>query len=258
MPTYLITNRVPAEFQPSPDAFAGMTAWFAQLDTHLEDRGNPAFRRVTLGNCGPDTTLGGYTLINAEDLGEATDLAKSHPLVRLGGGVEIGELTLINAGKELATPPPVAHAGADYQKTIRVNATPEALFDALTTLPGLAAWWTDVTRSGDPGCELRFIFDAGTCVMHVDEATRPASVRWTVTDCAFLPDWIGTRPTFTITPDGTKACELHFRHYGLTSELECIEQCTRGWDHFLASLRDYVEVGQGSPRGSDADKARRG
>ena len=32
------------------------------------------------------------------------------------------------------------------------------------------------------------------------------------------------------------ASELTFRHVGLTSELECIDMCTRGWDHYLASL----------------------
>ena len=33
--------------------------------------------------------------------------------------------------------------------------------------------------------------------------------------------------------------------------------CTRGWDHYLPSLRDYVETGRGNPRGSDGDQARR-
>jgi hypothetical protein len=102
MPSYLITNRTPPSFTPSPEAFAAWTAWFEELGDHLEDRGNPAFSRTTLGNCGPETQLGGYTLIGADDLEKAIKLARSHPLMRLGGGVEIGELTLINAGKELA------------------------------------------------------------------------------------------------------------------------------------------------------------
>jgi hypothetical protein len=33
---------------------------------------------------------------------------------------------------------------------------------------------------------------------------QPTSVRWTVTDCPFLPDWIGTRPTFTVIPVGRR------------------------------------------------------
>jgi uncharacterized protein YndB with AHSA1/START domain len=150
-----------------------------------------------------------------------------------------------------------AKASADYQKTIRVKASPGALFDALTTVSGLTAWWTRATGSGDADGELTFFFDSGSLLMQVDQATRPTSVQWTVTDCSFLPDWVGTRPAFTITLVDGDASELQFRHHGLTPELDCIEQCTRGWDHFLESLREYVEVGRGMPHGSDADNARR-
>jgi uncharacterized protein YndB with AHSA1/START domain len=149
-------------------------------------------------------------------------------------------------------------ATADYQTTISVNASPDALFDALTTVIGLAAWWNPATGSGETGGELRFIMNAPQpLVIHVDEATRPASVRWTVTDCPFLPDWIGTMPTFTITPAGGNTSELHFRHQGLSEELECIDMCTRSWNHYVTSLRDYLEVGLGSPFGSPGDRARR-
>ncbi len=147
---------------------------------------------------------------------------------------------------------------ADYQATIRVKASPDALFDALTTVSGLAAWWNPAAGSGQTGGELRFIMSAPEpLVIHVDEATRPSSVRWTVTDCPFLPDWIGTKPTFTITPLTGGASELHFHHQGLSEELECIDMCTRSWNHYMTSLRDYLEVGHGSPYGSPADKARR-
>ncbi len=146
----------------------------------------------------------------------------------------------------------------DYQRTIRVLAQPEALFEALTSLSGLAAWWTRVTGSGETGGELRFFMNSPEpCVMRVDQATRPTSVRWTVTACDFLRDWVGTRPTFTITPVDGGASELRFRHHGLTPELECIDQCTRGWDHFIVSLRDHVEAGRGMPHGSSGDLARR-
>jgi uncharacterized protein YndB with AHSA1/START domain len=145
--------------------------------------------------------------------------------------------------------PATAGATADYQKTIRVKAAPGKLFDALTSVDGLAAWWVPVSGSGDAGGELRFIMNSPEpLVIHVDEATRPTTVRWTVTECSFLPDWVGTRPVFAITPVDGDGSELHFRHRGLTSELDCIEMCTSGWNHYLASLRDYVEVGRGAPR----------
>src|SRR5438128_1992356 len=60
VPKYLITNRAPENFTPSPGAFAAWTDWFEDLGAHLEDRGNPVFKRTSLGNCGPETVLGGY------------------------------------------------------------------------------------------------------------------------------------------------------------------------------------------------------
>jgi hypothetical protein len=146
----------------------------------------------------------------------------------------------------------------DYETTMRAKASPDALFDALTTVNGLGAWWNPATGTGETGGELRFIMNAPEpLVVHVDEATRPAMVQWTVTDCPFLPDWEGTRPTFTITRVDGNTSELHFRHRGLTAQLECIDMCTRSWDHYMTSLRDYVETGSGSPMGSPGDKARR-
>jgi hypothetical protein len=153
-------------------------------------------------------------------------------------------------------PATAAEASADYQKTIRVKALPGALFDALTAVSGLTAWWTPATGSGDVGGELRFFMNVPEpLVIHVDEATRPTSVRWTVTECSFLPDWVGTHPVFTITGVDGESSDLNFRHYGLTPELDCIDMCTRSWNHFLVSLGDYVETGHGSPLGSPADKA---
>jgi uncharacterized protein YndB with AHSA1/START domain len=146
----------------------------------------------------------------------------------------------------------------DYQKTISVPASADAVFDAITTASGLTAWWTPTTGSGGTGGELELSMNAPDPLrIHVDEATRPSSVEWTVTECAFMPDWVGTRPTFTITPVDGGSCEVEFRHRGLTAELDCIDMCTSGWNHFIVSLRDYAATGHGSPNGSPADQARR-
>jgi hypothetical protein len=98
MPTYLITNRLPDGFTSSPENFAAWRAWFDELGGSLVERGNPAFTRTALGNCGAGTVLGGYTLISAADLAGAEALARTHPLLARGGGVEIGELTPLNQG----------------------------------------------------------------------------------------------------------------------------------------------------------------
>jgi hypothetical protein len=53
MPTYLITNRVPEDFTPSPEAFAAWTAWFDSLGDAVADRGNPALPPRRPGTAAP-------------------------------------------------------------------------------------------------------------------------------------------------------------------------------------------------------------
>ena len=152
---------------------------------------------------------------------------------------------------------PMASA-TDYRKTIDIQATPEAVFSAIATVEGVNGWWTRATGSADRGGQLEFWFGSDDhLVVTVEEAARPSTVCWVVTECDFLPDWVGTRPTFTLTPLANDATRLHFRHHGLSQELDCIEMCTRGWDHFIPSLGQYVETGTGNPVGSAAERARR-
>ena len=148
----------------------------------------------------------------------------------------------------------------DYRTTVRVNAPADVVFDAVTTAETLAAWWSPVTGSGLAGGELRFpmVADQRPLLIHVDEATRPTTVRWTVAECTFMEDWVGTQPTFTITPLDDGACELTFEHLGLDDELECKDMCSRSWNHFVrTSLRELAEGGPGAPNRSPRDLARR-
>ena len=97
MPTYALIYRAPANYRPgSTDTMAVWNAWFEALGDHVIDVGNPILRRSTLGDCATATELGGYSLINAADLHEAAALAQGCPFLQVGGGVEVGELTLLN------------------------------------------------------------------------------------------------------------------------------------------------------------------
>lgn len=98
MPTYLITNRAPKDYRGSADAVAVWTAWFERLGANLVDRGNPVFARRALGDCETDTELGGYMLVTADNLEAAVALAEGCPELAVGGGVEVGELTILFAG----------------------------------------------------------------------------------------------------------------------------------------------------------------
>jgi uncharacterized protein YndB with AHSA1/START domain len=151
-------------------------------------------------------------------------------------------------------------ASTDYRTSIHINASADVVFDAITKTDALAAWWSPVTGSGLTDGELRFpmVADHPPLLIRVDEATRASAVRWTVVECTFMHDWVGTQPTFTITPMSDASCELTFEHRGLNDTLDCKDVCSRSWDHFIrTSLHELTEGGVGAPNRSPRDLARR-
>jgi YCII-related domain len=92
MATFLLSYRMPRDYAHGrPGVAETWQAWFAGLGTSLAERGNPTFESAALGECGPGTKLGGFSLITADDLESAIALAKSCPAVQSGaGGVEVG------------------------------------------------------------------------------------------------------------------------------------------------------------------------
>ena len=96
MPNYVFAYRSPEVGDPStldPDAARPWMEFRAALGEKVVDFGNPVFTASSLGNCGADTHLCGYSFVTADDLESAVALAKGAPVVRAGGGVEVGEIT---------------------------------------------------------------------------------------------------------------------------------------------------------------------
>jgi len=112
MTTFLFTYRAPKNYTPgSAGTMAAWTDWFENLGAQLQDYGNPVFDRRTVGDAGPDTVLGGYSMITADDLESAVTLAKGCPFVGAGGGVEVGELTELERGATQPLGPKAASRG---------------------------------------------------------------------------------------------------------------------------------------------------
>src|SRR5947209_5227704 len=114
----------------------------------------------------------------------------------------------------------------DYAREIPFDAPIEQVFNALTTLDGLAGWWTPIIR-GDPttGGEIRFGF-AGLdeeIVMRVEEARHPSAVSWLCLTHTGHPEWEGTRILFQLESERDGAGRLRFRHVGLIPLLSCYE-----------------------------------
>jgi hypothetical protein len=101
MTTFLFSFRMPKGYVPGgPDTVAAWTAWFEKMGASVIDRGNPVFESASLGHCGDNTTLGGYSLITAEDLDTALSMAKDCPVLAEGAGVEVGVITEVSSSRD--------------------------------------------------------------------------------------------------------------------------------------------------------------
>jgi uncharacterized protein YndB with AHSA1/START domain len=138
-----------------------------------------------------------------------------------------------------------------FVATVAMAARPERVFEALTTLDGLAGWWTPAV-GGTPtaGGEITFRFGDQAIVMRVAHVDPPASVVWTCVSHSKFPEWRDSTLRFDLRPHGDEHTWLAFQHVGLAPRLECYSQCEAGWHHYLASLAADVAGNGGSPWGT--------
>ena len=130
----------------------------------------------------------------------------------------------------------------------RVGATssPDNVYAALTTIDGLAAWWTEDTKGEDKvGGVIEFRFgEAGGFDMLVLEAEPGKHVLWEVVDGP--EEWIGTQVRFELKQEEGFTIVL-FSHEGWKEPVEFMHHCSTRWATFLMSLKGWVETGKGEP-----------
>lgn len=137
---------------------------------------------------------------------------------------------------------------ADILHRVGTTATPDRVYRALTTIDGLAGWWTTDT-SGDADGTIRFRFgDVGGFDMKVLDLEPDRRVEWEVVDGP--AEWIGTRVTFDLRREDDWTIVL-FAHAGWREPVEFMNHCSTKWATFLLSLKSYVETGSGAPHPHD-------
>ncbi|MFB7247372.1 SRPBCC domain-containing protein [Streptomyces populi] len=137
---------------------------------------------------------------------------------------------------------------ADILHRVGTTASRDTVYQALTTVDGLAAWWTTDTKGSD-GDMLRFRFgDVGGFDMKVLELRPDTRVRWEVVDGP--EEWIGTTVTFDLKQEGEWTIIL-FAHEGWREQVEFMNHCTTKWALFLMSLKSLAETGAGAPHPHD-------
>jgi hypothetical protein len=91
MANYVFSFRVPCDYAPHAGTPAEWQAWFGGLGSALVDVGNAVTEYAALGEVGgSDSRMVAYSMVSAEDMDSALALAKDCPVIRVGGGVEVG------------------------------------------------------------------------------------------------------------------------------------------------------------------------
>lgn len=143
----------------------------------------------------------------------------------------------------------------DILHRIGIKSPAAQVYKALTTLEGLAHWWTeDVTGDAQPGGQIAFSFFTksgellGKMVMEVLELGENKAVRWR---CVEGPEeWVGTEIDFQLSEQDNQTIVL-FGHRNWREAVEATYHCSMKWATFLLSLREYVETGTGRPSPHD-------
>ena len=91
MAKYVLSFRVPSGYRPDAGTPAEWRAWFGALGPALVDVGNAITDYASVGEVGgPDSRMVAYSVVSTQDMESALALAKDCPVMRVGGGVEVG------------------------------------------------------------------------------------------------------------------------------------------------------------------------
>lgn len=138
---------------------------------------------------------------------------------------------------------------ADIVEELTIEAASERVWKALTQSDEIGHWWTnDLNVRPEVGSLAEFRFgEWGDFVLRfeVAELDQDRRVHW-IYKFGSPTHWVGTSVTWQLEPiqDGTRVV---FTHEGFAKKDEAYEQTRGSWLYFLASLKSYLETGEGTP-----------
>jgi len=130
---------------------------------------------------------------------------------------------------------------------IRINATADKVYRALTTQEGLSSWWTtSVKAEAKVGAILEFRFGEDYHVkIEVINLGENKKVEWKCIEG--LEEWPGTNISFELSEKDNMTL-VKFAHSGWKEESDYFAMCNATWGHLLFSLlTEYVEHGKKNP-----------
>ena len=138
---------------------------------------------------------------------------------------------------------------------LKIHASPEEVYQALTTSAGIRNWWTrDVAIDSTIGGQAEFGFYQHQFVikMGIEELEPARRVVWKTLSGA--PGWEGSTISFYLRPDGPDTV-LSFAHRGFQTADEGYAGANTRWGYYLVSLQEYLTAENGTPNPEDMDFA---
>lgn len=125
---------------------------------------------------------------------------------------------------------------------IKIKATPEQVFAALSTNEGVSSWQTPHTEgTGAVGSQWRFKFTGrAEFDWEVLESVSPSRIVWR---CTKGPgDSVGTTATFLISPSDDRTL-LELKHSGWPGTHGNFRKCNTIWGVLLHHIQQYLQTG---------------
>jgi len=174
-------------------------------------------------------------------MGEYFMVVENKPLV--GGILPLHDiLEMINNSK-------MENKNYHRQLTLDKNAQ-----DVLDEISQVSDWWAkDLTGSSvDINDVFTVHFGETFVTFQVTELVHGKTLVWHVNDCN-LPwqkdkkEWTDTEVVWEVSPKNGST-QVDFTHVGLIPEVECYDNCVKGWDFYLLeSLKKLITEGRGLP-----------
>ncbi len=129
---------------------------------------------------------------------------------------------------------------------IKISATPDEVFTALSTVDGIKSWQTPhTTGTGEVGSQWEFKFSGRPEFAWEVRASDPKHIEWRCT--AGPGDSVGTTATFDISARDDGRTLLVLTHSGWPGTHGNFRKCNTIWGVLLHHLAQAVQTGKPAP-----------
>jgi hypothetical protein len=139
----------------------------------------------------------------------------------------------------------------DYHATIMVNVPPLQATEAINQVK---LWWTENTEGSTNKLNDLFKVTFGETFSRfkITEMIPGEKINWLVLDCNLhwmnnKKEWKDMNILWEIS-SSNNSTRIDMTHIGLGPGIECFEDCTKGWNHYVKeSLYKLIMEGKGVP-----------